>query len=105
MRSSLRRRASPPTIHSLRTQAIGEAGLDYSDGFPSREAQLPWFEAQLRLAGRLQLPLFVHERLAFADTFAALSALAKPRLPFRVMIHCFTGTQEELEACVGPQPA
>lgn len=29
---------------------MGECGLDYSEGFPSAELQLPWFEKQVELA-------------------------------------------------------
>jgi Mg-dependent DNase len=47
---------------------IGETGLDYSEGFPCREDQIPWFRNQLELAKEYNLPLFLHERLAFDDT-------------------------------------
>eukprot|EP00656_Telonema_subtile_P054057 TRINITY_DN7966_c0_g1_i3.p4 TRINITY_DN7966_c0_g1~~TRINITY_DN7966_c0_g1_i3.p4 ORF type:complete len:131 (+),score=34.00 TRINITY_DN7966_c0_g1_i3:335-727(+) len=42
--------------------AIGECGLDSTEGFPPVEAQLPWFEAQVELGCRLGLPLFLHHR-------------------------------------------
>lgn len=31
-------------------RCVGECGLDYSEGFPSAELQLPWFEKQVELA-------------------------------------------------------
>ena len=92
--------------------AVGECGLDYSDGFPERQAQLDIFEQQLALACELQLPLFFHERLAFDDAkrlfeqFREKGKTTKQhqhqhhdqqqRLP-PVIVHCFTGSQAELE--------
>ena len=80
---------------------IGETGLDYSDGFPDREVQLPWFEYQLKLAKKYNLPLFLHERLAFDDTIALIEKVfteedARPP----IIIHCFTGNKEECEKYV-----
>ncbi|CAN0554815.1 unnamed protein product, partial [Ectocarpus sp. 8 AP-2014] len=31
-------------------RCVGECGLDYSEGFPAAELQLPWFERQVELA-------------------------------------------------------
>ena len=75
--------------------AVGECGLDYSEGFPERTLQLGVFEAQLSAACDLQLPLFVHERLAFEDA-KGMFLEHKARLP-PVLVHCFTGTRAELE--------
>ena len=70
--------------------AVGECGLDASDGFPPISDQLPWFEFQIQVAEELQLPLFVHERLAFDDTMRLLEKVTVPTI-----IHCFTGTTDE----------
>ena len=75
--------------------AVGECGLDASDGFPPLNDQIPWFRAQIELAQDLQLPLFVHERLAFAETMELLKDCTVP-----VIIHCFTGTTEECRAYI-----
>ena len=82
---------------------IGETGLDYSEGFPKREEQLPWWEMQVSLALEFQLPLFVHERLAFQDVVHTLEKnifsvplydqQLAPRVP--VLIHCFTSSRDE----------
>jgi TatD DNase family protein len=75
---------------------IGETGLDYSDGFPDREKQLPWFRYQLELAKEYRLPLFIHERLAFNDTVTLIDEIfpdANHCPP--IIIHCFTGSAEE----------
>lgn len=72
--------------------AVGECGLDASEGFPPLEAQIPWFRLQVRIAEDLKLPLFVHERLAFDETLSILRDVSVP-----VIIHCFTGTQQQCE--------
>ncbi len=75
-------------------RAIGETGLDFYRNFSPRDAQLSVFEGQIKLAERLQLPLFVHDR----DTDGAVHCTLKPfapRLP-GVVIHCFTGVQTDL---------
>ncbi|OEU10561.1 Metallo-dependent hydrolase [Fragilariopsis cylindrus CCMP1102] len=72
--------------------AVGECGLDASEGFPSLEHQVPWFQMQIEIASELEMPLFVHERLAFDKTLELLEKAA-PKIP--IIIHCFTGTKEE----------
>ena len=72
--------------------AVGECGLDASEGFPSLEHQVPWFQMQIEIASELEMPLFVHERLAFDKTIELLEKAA-PKIP--IIIHCFTGTKEE----------
>lgn len=34
----------------LSARCVGECGLDFSDGFPSAELQIPWFERQVQIA-------------------------------------------------------
>jgi TatD DNase family protein len=81
--------------HRAWIAAIGECGLDASDGFPPIDEQLPWFQFQIEVAEEFQLPLFVHERLAFQETMKLLEKVTVPTI-----IHCFTGTQEECRAYV-----
>jgi TatD DNase family protein len=75
--------------------AVGECGLDASEGFPPLDDQIPWFQMQIEIAQDLSLPLFVHERLAFEQTMKMLDKATVP-----VIIHCFTGTKEECVAYV-----
>jgi len=93
---------TPATLTVLRTLAkypevvaIGECGLDYNRDFSPRPIQDQWFEAQIQLASELKMPLFLHERDAhqrFVEILSRYSnALAK------VVVHCFTGTAEELD--------
>ena len=80
--------------------AFGEIGLDYDRLFlAEKEPQLKYFEAQLELAVRVQLPLFLHSRAAGAD-FERLLKAKLPRLPKRGLVHSFTGTMEEMQSLV-----
>jgi len=75
--------------------AIGECGLDYNRDFSPRDVQRRWFVKQLELAAELSLPLFLHERDAFADFSIILGGHIKA-VPAAV-VHCFTGTAGELD--------
>jgi TatD DNase family protein len=90
---------------------IGELGLDYSDGFPNNDIQRLWFEFQLQIAKEeimknnekgKNLSLFIHERLAFHDTISFIDKVFPSSLSHednvpKIIIHCFTGTKEELQ--------
>lgn len=76
--------------------AAGETGLDYFRNFSPREAQLAAFEAQLQIAIDSGLPAFLHLRDAHEDFHALLKA-SRERLS-DVVVHCFTGSRDELRA-------
>jgi TatD DNase family protein len=87
--------------------AVGECGLDYSNGFPEKDYQLPWFKIQIDLAIRLNKPLYLHERLASTDFIAILkeklypagdSCNPQPLVP--CVVHCFTSTMDDLREYV-----
>jgi TatD DNase family protein len=80
-----------------RLVGIGECGLDYFYEHSPRESQRQAFATQIRLAHELDLALVVHARDAFDDLF---SILASEGVPPRTVIHCFTGTPREAEACL-----
>lgn len=73
--------------------AIGECGLDFNRNYSSPEEQRLAFTAQLELAVTTQLPVFLHERDAFADMHSVLSEY-RPQLSDAV-VHCFTGNTEQ----------
>ena len=79
-----------------RARAIGETGLDYYRDLAPRSDQREAFEAQLGLAGRLELPVVIHTRAAEEDTFAVLRDHAD-RLT--IVLHCFSASGR-LEECV-----
>jgi TatD DNase family protein len=77
--------------------AVGECGLDYYYEHSPRNAQREAFAAQIQLAHDRALPLIIHTRDAWADTFDVLRA---ERMPERTVFHCFTGGPEEAQACL-----
>ena len=75
--------------------AAGECGLDYNRNFSPHADQCFAFERQLGLAMAANKPVFLHQRDAHADFMTILRA-ARPKLTAAV-VHCFTGTEAELE--------
>ena len=76
--------------------AVGEAGLDYFRDFSPRPAQREAFERQLRIGVETGLPMFLHLRDAH-DDFHDMLKEARSALS-RVVVHCFTGSRDELHA-------
>lgn len=76
--------------------AIGECGLDFNRNFSPPDVQVQVFRAQLDIAVNLQLPVYLHER----DAFAAQTACLEPVLASLVggIAHCFTGDEQQLHA-------
>jgi len=70
------------------TLAIGECGLDYHYDHSPRDVQREAFAAQITLANQRALPLVIHTREAWDDTFDLLVDVG---IPERVVFHCFTG--------------
>lgn len=80
--------------------AFGEIGLDYDRFYlAEKEEQLKYFEAQLDIAVKVQLPLFLHSRAASED-FEELLSRRLQDLPKRGLVHSFTGTIEEMNRLV-----
>ena len=75
--------------------AIGECGLDYNRNFSPQDVQRKWFEAQVELAERTDLPLFLHEREAHEDLYNILKK--HDSVIEKSVVHCFTGTKEEAQ--------
>ena len=69
--------------------AVGETGLDFNRNYSPRSAQLDAFHAQLDLASRVGLPVFVHDRDS-AGEVARVLAQYQSRLS-DVVVHCFYG--------------
>jgi TatD DNase family protein len=77
--------------------AIGECGLDYFYDHSPRDEQRRAFAAQIQLASERSLPLVIHTRDAWAETFDILDAEGTPE---RTIFHCFTGGPEEARRCL-----
>ena len=69
--------------------AVGEIGLDYHWMNSTKDKQRAFFEAQLQIANRLDLPVIVHDREAHGDT---LEILQKYRP--KGVLHAFSGSRE-----------
>jgi TatD DNase family protein len=80
-----------------RPVAVGECGLDFHYDHSPRDDQRSAFATQIRIAHRLDLPLVIHTREAWDDTFAILDAEG---VPARTVFHCFTGGPGEARRCL-----
>ncbi len=78
--------------------AVGECGLDYNRNYSEPADQRRAFEAQLRLACELGLPVFLHQRDAHEDFISMLSE-HRDDLSGAVA-HCFTGSIDQAEAYI-----
>ena len=68
---------------------IGEIGLDYHWEKDNKEKQKNLFIKQIEIAKELNLPVVIHSRDAFQDTYDILK-----QENHRGVIHCFSGNKE-----------
>ncbi|KAG2373931.1 hypothetical protein C9374_011596 [Naegleria lovaniensis] len=85
--------------HNSSICMVGECGLDYNRMFSPKQVQIHCFKEQLRMAIRLQKPIFCHERDAHSDFVECVQSVMKEfgnstSLP-PLVVHCFTGTRNE----------
>lgn len=80
-----------------RVVAVGEAGLDYFYDHSPRDVQRRVFAEQIQLAHHHDLPLVIHTRDAWDDTFDVLAAEGTPQ---RTIFHCFTGGPDHARRCL-----
>lgn len=69
--------------------AVGEIGLDYHWVKDNKEKQIKLFKKQIELAKKYNLPLVIHSRDAFQDTYDILK-----EANYKGVIHCFSGNKE-----------
>jgi len=86
-----------PFLDDPNVIAIGEAGLDHHYDFSPPEAQRTAFAAQIQLAHERDLPLVIHTREAWDETFDILAAEG---MPTRTIFHCFSGGPAEARRCL-----
>ncbi len=79
-----------------KVRAWGEIGLDFNRMYSPQDNQEIWFVRQLETAGTLNLPIIFHER----DSRGRLLELLHnhPDRARAGVIHCFSGTDAELES-------
>jgi TatD DNase family protein len=80
------------------SRAVGEIGLDYHYDYSPRDVQQQVFREQIRLAGRLRLPIVIHTREAEDDTFRILDE--ENARDIGGVFHCFTGDREMAKRCL-----
>ncbi len=80
--------------------AVGECGLDYYYEHSDRERQKRVFKEQLELASQVNMPVVIHVRDAWDDALAILKIAAKGIRNISGILHCFTGSQKEADACL-----
>lgn len=81
-------------------KAFGEIGLDYDRlHYTPIDKQKLYFQLQLKLASKFDLPLFLHMRAACDDFISILSPFLTNNLlkNKNLLIHSFTGTIDELD--------
>jgi len=75
--------------------AIGECGLDFNRNYSPQDTQCEVFECQIEIAGKVSLPLFMHQRDAHRQFIEILSS---NKNSFNSgVIHCFTEGKEYLK--------
>ena len=98
-------KADDETIERLRSLlghakvlALGEIGLDYHYNKSPQHKQQEMFAAQLRLASEARVPIVIHTREAWPDTFDLLERHWDPSAGG--IMHCFSGGPVEAERCL-----
>jgi len=82
-------------VNNFQPNSIGETGLDFFRNISSYEEQIFAFEEQIKISIQSSKPLFLHQRDAHKD-FIKLIKPYKNDIK-KAVVHCFTGTQEELD--------
>jgi len=83
-------------LESPHCVAVGECGLDFFRNFSTHEQQEHAYREQLRLAARMKMPVFLHQRDAHSH-FIGILREHLDGIP-RAVAHCFTGAADELLA-------
>jgi TatD DNase family protein len=78
--------------------AVGETGLDYYYNHSTPETQRAHLRRFVREAGRAGLPLVIHCRDAYPDLLGIFHE--EDAAAIGGVIHCFSGTAAEAEACL-----
>jgi TatD DNase family protein len=73
--------------------AVGETGLDYHWDLTFKAQQAEALEQQIALAKKYQLPIVLHTRESFEDTFALIAKHNDDSLTG--VFHCFSGSADD----------
>ncbi len=86
-----------PLLDHPKVVAVGECGLDYYYDHSPRDVQRRVFAEHIALANERDMPLIIHSRDAWDETFEILEEHGTPR---RTVFHCFTGNVEQAQRCL-----
>lgn len=90
--------------HDPRLVAIGEIGLDFFVpelcASPLRERQIHFFQEQLRLARRYQLPVVLHTRRAVDPVLKNLRMVARRDGRWQGIAHAFNGSLQQAHSMI-----
>ncbi len=78
--------------------AIGEIGIDLYWDKTTLGIQVKAFEKQIDWAIEMDLPIVIHTRESFEETFEVLEKKKHPKL--RGIFHCFSGTLEQAKHAI-----
>ena len=76
-------------------KAIGETGLDFNRNYSKKENQIHSFLEHIKIANELNLPMFLHQRDSHKEFMTCLKDIYPET---NCVVHCFTGSEEELDA-------
>jgi len=76
---------------------IGETGLDFYYSRETEKKQKEFFIAHIEVAGKLGLPLIIHQRQSRDEV---IDICEKYKLPEKVVFHCFGGDKVMAEYCI-----
>ena len=81
---------------SSKCVCLGEIGLDYHYPDTDKERQMRYFEAQMLMAERLNIPVCIHDRESHADVMEVIRRHPK----VKGVLHSFSGSAEMAEELV-----
>jgi len=81
---------------SNKVVCLGEIGLDYHYPDTDKEKQMRYFEAQMRMAEELDVPVCIHDRESHADVMEVIRRYPK----VKGVLHSFSGSREMAEELV-----
>jgi len=85
-------------LHQKKFPAIGEIGIDLYWDQSTLDIQVKAFEKQIDWAIERDVPIVIHTRESFDETFEVLERKKHPKL--RGIFHCFSGNLEQAKHAI-----
>jgi TatD DNase family protein len=81
-------------------KAVGECGLDFDRNFSPRDVQEHVFAEHIKIAHEIKKPIYLHCRGDGAHEQFIKMLSKYPDVCKNAVVHCFTGTKEQLLECL-----